>query len=186
MSIQWRCSFPGGTYQDFFGLDALGGDVKLEGFGLAVLWESKIQNFYIHLYKKMTRQRQGKSRYGGGGQFKKAVHDTKTTVVLRITIEKFVNENKVVLDSLLVKLSKVTLANLDELVKEFKDESGVGVALCESSDIQVLVLDMKERDGPHRCHWRSNIRGRNHLKPKDIREIASRLSPSSVWSATRC
>lgn len=59
-----------------------------------------------------------------------------------LTVQQLVDQNKIVLDGFLVKLAKVAFPELDKPVEELKHQRGVGIALCDCDEINVLVLDV--------------------------------------------
>jgi hypothetical protein len=62
-----------------------------------------------------------------------------------LTIQKLVEQHKVILDTFFVKFAKVAPSNLNDAVAEFKDESCIGVALCHCNHVEVLMTDVEER-----------------------------------------
>jgi hypothetical protein len=86
------------------------------------------------------------------------------------TVQQLVDEHKVVLDRLLVKLAKVAPPQLDEAVEELKDERRVRVALGHRHQVDVLVLDMAERGAPQRQDGRAHLRVADHLDAEDVGE----------------
>src|SRR4051794_40683900 len=86
------------------------------------------------------------------------------------TIEKLVDQHKVVLDSFLVKLAKVATAELDQAVQELKDEGGIGVALGDGHEVDVFVLDMAKGGAAQGQDGRAHLGIADDLDPKDIGE----------------
>ena len=86
------------------------------------------------------------------------------------TIEQLVNQDKVVLDGLLVELGKVGATQLDQAVEELKDQSGIGVAFCDSDNEDVLMLDMAEGGGTESQDRRADQRVGDDLDAEDIGE----------------
>lgn len=115
------------------GLDALGGDVHLEGVGLRVLGVAKVDDL----------------------------------------VEQLVDEDKVVLDGLLVELAEVAAAELDQAVEELEDEGGIGVALCDGDQVDVLVLDMAEGGAAQGQDGRAHLRVADDLDAEDIGEAGA-------------
>jgi len=84
------------------------------------------------------------------------------------TIEQLVDQHKVVLDGLLVKLGKVAAAQLDQAVEKLEDEGGVGVALGDGHQVDVLVLDMAEGGAAQRQDGRPHLRVGDDLDAEDV------------------
>jgi hypothetical protein len=100
------------------------------------------------------------------------------------TVDQLIYEHKIVLDSLLIDLSKIRLGNQDEPVAELEHQGGVGVtpssvcqpahkalrnnALCHHNDIQVVDPDVKETGRPKRDDWRSHVAIRDNLYPEHV------------------
>jgi hypothetical protein len=61
------------------------------------------------------------------------------------TIQELINQHKVVLHSLLIKLPKVALSQRYKPIQELKDERRIRVALRDRDQIYILVFDMAER-----------------------------------------
>ena len=91
------------------------------------------------------------------------------------TIKQLVNQDKVVLDSLLVKLSKVAATQLDQAIEELEDESGIGVALGDGDEVDVFVLDMAEGGAAERQDGRSDLRIADDLDPEHVGESRSAI-----------
>lgn len=86
------------------------------------------------------------------------------------TIEQLVDQDKVVLNGLLVELGKVGATQLDQAVQELEDQSGIGVALCDGDNEDVLMLDMAECGGPKSQDGRADQRVGDDLDAEDIGE----------------
>ena len=89
---------------------------------------------------------------------------------IRRTIEQLINEDKVVLDSLLVELGKVGATQLDQTIQKLKDQSSIGVALCDGNNEDVLVLDMAEGGRTKSQDGGADQRVGNDLDAEDIGE----------------
>ena len=63
---------------------------------------------------------------------------------LKLTVQQLVNEDKVILYCLFVKLDKIPLAELYQPVEKLEDEGGIGVALGDGHEVDVLMFDMTE------------------------------------------
>jgi hypothetical protein len=59
---------------------------------------------------------------------------------------------------------------LDQAVQKLKDQSGIGVALCDGDDEDVLVLDMAECGGTESQDGRADQRVGDDLDAEDIGE----------------
>lgn len=84
------------------------------------------------------------------------------------TIQQLVDQHKVVLDGLLVKLAKVPLSQLNQPVEELKDQRGIGVALGDGNEVNVFVLDMAESCASQRQDGRSDLGIGDDLDAKDV------------------
>ena len=58
-------------------------------------------------------------------------------------IEELVDDDEVVADGLLFEGFEVLGEDFDDFVKEEEDLGGVGVALCEGEDVEVVVADVE-------------------------------------------
>lgn len=85
-------------------------------------------------------------------------------------VEKFVDEDEVVLDGLLVELAKVSATQLDQTVQEFEDERSIGIALGDGHQVDVLVLDMAECRTAEGQNGRANLSVADDLDSEDIGE----------------
>lgn len=83
-------------------------------------------------------------------------------------VEQLIDKDKVVLDSLLIELAKVGLAQPDKAVKKLKDKGGIGVALGDSYQIDVLVLDMAKGGGAQGQDGGADLCIGNDLDAEDI------------------
>jgi hypothetical protein len=59
---------------------------------------------------------------------------------------------------------------LDQAVQELKDQSGIGVALCDGDNEDVFVLDMAEGGGAESQDGRADQRVGDDLDAEDIGE----------------
>jgi len=92
---------------------------------------------------------------------------------LKQTIEELVNQDKVVLNSLLVELAKVAAAELDQAVQELEDEGGVGVALGDGHQVDVFVFDMAEGGAPERQDGRADLGVADDLDAEHVGEAGA-------------
>lgn len=60
------------------------------------------------------------------------------------TIQKFIDQHKVIFDRFFVKLSKIASSDIDNTITKLKDKSRIGIPFRDSYNIQVFVTDMKE------------------------------------------
>ena len=60
-------------------------------------------------------------------------------------IQKFVDDDKVVSNTLLFNLLKILAHNLNKLVQEWEDHGSICIAPGDADDVQVLMLDVHER-----------------------------------------
>jgi hypothetical protein len=86
------------------------------------------------------------------------------------TVEQLIDQDKVILDSFLIKLAKVTLTKLNQPVEKLKDKSSIGVALCDGNQVNVLVLDMAKGGASKGEDGRSNLSVGDDLNTKDVCE----------------
>lgn len=86
------------------------------------------------------------------------------------TIQQLIDEHKVVLDGLLVKLAKVPLSQLDQPVEELKDQRGIGVALGDGHQVDVFVLDMAKGRASERQDGRPDLGVGDDLDAEDVGE----------------
>lgn len=84
------------------------------------------------------------------------------------TVQQLVDQHKVVLDGLLVKLAKVPLSQLDQPVEELKDQRGIGVALGDGHQVDVFVLDMAKGRAPERQDGRPHLGIGDDLDAEDV------------------
>jgi hypothetical protein len=84
------------------------------------------------------------------------------------TIQQLINQDKVVLHSLLVELAKVTAAQLDQAVEKLEDEGGIGVALGDSNQVDILVLDMAKGGAAKGQDGRADLGVADDLDAEDI------------------
>lgn len=89
------------------------------------------------------------------------------------TIEQLIDKHEVVLNSLLIKLAKVAPAEANQAVQKLKDESGIGIALGDGDQVDVLVLDMAEGGASEGEDRRPDLGVRDHLNPEDVGQAGS-------------
>lgn len=94
------------------------------------------------------------------------------------TVQKLINQDKVVLDSFFVKFAEIAASNIDNAVTKLKNHGSVGVPLCYCNDIQILMSHVKERRRAKSDDWRSYIGVRDDLNAKDI---GNRPSTTETW-----
>lgn len=70
--------------------------------------------------------------------------------VVFLTIQQLIDQNKIVLDRILVKLAKVLSPQRDEAIQKLKDNARVGIALGNCHNVDVLVLHVAKRRRPER------------------------------------
>ncbi|TLS25157.1 hypothetical protein PpBr36_07934 [Pyricularia pennisetigena] len=87
--------------------------------------------------------------------------------ILSVSVS-LVDKHKVVLDGLLVKLAKVAPPELDKAVEELKDESSVRIALGNSHEVDVLVLDMAKSSASERQDRRPGFPSADDLNAEHI------------------
>jgi hypothetical protein len=58
-------------------------------------------------------------------------------------VQKFINDDEVVSYTLLFKLFEIFSEDLDDLVEEEKDFSGIGVAFRQGEQVEVVVTNVK-------------------------------------------
>lgn len=83
-------------------------------------------------------------------------------------VQQLVYQDKVVLDSLLVKLAKVCLSQAYQTVQKLKDECGIGIALGDGDQVDILVLDMAEGGGAQGEDGRADLGIGNDLDAEDV------------------
>ena len=91
----------------------------------------------------------------------------------RLTIKQLVNDDKVILDRLLVDLSKVRLGNGDEAVAVLKHKCSIRIAFRHTYDIDVVDAHMEEAGRAQCDDRRAHIAVRDNLYPEDVRDRAS-------------
>jgi hypothetical protein len=96
------------------------------------------------------------------------------------TVEKLVNKDEVVLNSLLIELPKVAPPQLDEAVEELEDQGGIGIALGDGDEVDVLMLDMAEGGAAEGQDGRTNLRVRDDLDAENIGEARSAVVPEGT------
>ena len=124
------------TYDRLLRLDAVGRDVGFERVDLRVLRVAKVED----LWRGLSTRRE----------------------VQQHTVQQLVDEDKVVLDAVLVELAKVAAANLDDAVAKLEDERRRGVRLADcgrarseasgrsgagmrtGDEVDILVSDVEE------------------------------------------
>ena len=93
----------------------------------------------------------------------------------RHTVQQFVNKDKVVLDSFLVELAKIAPTELDQPVEKLKDQGGIGVALGNGNQVDVLVLDMAEGGAAEGQDGRPDLGVGNDLDAEDVGEAGAAI-----------
>mmetsp|Transcript_27274 Transcript_27274/g.42442 ORF Transcript_27274/g.42442 Transcript_27274/m.42442 type:complete len:269 (-) Transcript_27274:93-899(-) len=61
-------------------------------------------------------------------------------------IQQFIDDDEVITDTLLLKLREILLKDVHNSVQEEDDHSCVGVSVCDSKEIQILVFDVNVGD----------------------------------------
>jgi hypothetical protein len=84
------------------------------------------------------------------------------------TIQQLIDEHKVVLHGLFVKLAKVPLSELDQPVEELKDQRSIGVALGDGHQVNVFVLDMAKGRASERQDRRPHLGVGDDLDAEDV------------------
>jgi len=92
------------------------------------------------------------------------------------TVQQLVHQHKVVLDGLLVELAKVPLAQHDQAVQELEDERGVGIALGDGDQVDVLVLDMAEGGRAQGQDRGAHLGVGDDLDAEDVREARAAVT----------
>ncbi|KAL8288318.1 hypothetical protein RB601_004651 [Gaeumannomyces tritici] len=102
----------------------------------------------------------------------RALSDLTPSVVMYIlsVSVSLVDKHKVVLDGLLVELAKVPPPQLYQAVQELEDEGGIGVALGNSHQVDVLVLYMAEGGAAQRQDGRADLGVGDDLDAEDVGE----------------
>ncbi len=93
----------------------------------------------------------------------------------RRTVEQLVNQHKIVLDGLLVKLPEVAASQLDQSVEELKDKGSIGVTLGDCHQVNVLVLDMAEGGAAEGEDGRSHLGVADDLDSEHVGESRSAI-----------
>lgn len=62
----------------------------------------------------------------------------------RSTVEELIDEHKVILDSFLVELSEVALAQAHKPIQEFEYKRSIGITLRHRHNVDIFVFDMAE------------------------------------------
>ena len=93
-----------------------------------------------------------------------------------LTIQKLVDQNKIVLDVLLSDLTKVGVHYKNHLVEELKHHRSVHILLRDGRQPHVVSLYVKETCPRHVCYRRSNWLARmNYLHAECVDCIASKI-----------
>jgi hypothetical protein len=58
-------------------------------------------------------------------------------------VQQFVYDDEIVSNTLLLKLFEILSKDLDNLVEEKKDLSGIGVAFCEGEEVEIVVTNVE-------------------------------------------
>lgn len=96
------------------------------------------------------------------------------------TVEQLVDEHEVVLNGLLVELAKVAPPQLDEAVEELEDQGGIGVALGDGDEVDVLVLDVAEGGAAEGEDGRPDLGVRDDLDAEDVGETGPAVVPKGA------
>lgn len=92
---------------------------------------------------------------------------------MAFTIEQLIDEHKVGLDGLLVKLAKVRSADIDDSIAKFKHQGRIRVPLCERNNVQVLVSDVEEGGRTEGDDGRTHVSVGDDLDAEDVCNRAS-------------
>jgi hypothetical protein len=85
-------------------------------------------------------------------------------------VKQLIDQHEVVLDGLLVELAKVGLAQRNQTIYKLEDQSGIGVALGNGNQVDILVLDMAEGGGAEGEDGRAHLGIRYNLDAEDVGE----------------
>jgi len=89
------------------------------------LKKGTILQLQVHVYNISW----GRPRAGGG-----------------FTIKQLINQNKIILDALLIHLAKITPSNrIHKPMQKLKHHRRIGIDFCHRNDIYIISLDMEER-----------------------------------------
>ena len=91
------------------------------------------------------------------------------------TIEQLVNQDKIVLNCLLVELAKVAATELDQAVQKLKYQGSISITLSDGDEVNVFVLDMAEGGAAERENRRSNLGVADDLNAKHVGEPRSAI-----------
>lgn len=89
------------------------------------------------------------------------------------TIQQLVDEHEITLHCLLIKLPKISLPQRNQPVQKLKHQRRVRIALRHRYQVYVLVLHMTERCAAEREDGRADLRVRDDLDAKDVREAGA-------------
>jgi hypothetical protein len=88
-------------------------------------------------------------------------------------IEQLIHQHKVVLNSFLVEFAKVRLPQPNHPVYELENQRRIRIALGDSDQVDVLVLNMAERRGAEREDRRAHLCIRYYLDSEDVGEAGA-------------
>lgn len=91
------------------------------------------------------------------------------------TVQQFINQNKIILHSLFIKRPKVPLAQYSQPVQELEHQSRISIALRNSHQVDILMLDMAESCRAQRQYRRSDLRIGYDLYAKDISQSGAAI-----------
>ena len=89
------------------------------------------------------------------------------------TIQQLVNKHKVVLDGLLIELPKIPSPQPNQPIQEFKHQRSIGIALGDSDQVDVLMLDMAEGRGAESEDGGADLGVGDDLNAEDVGEAGA-------------
>ena len=85
-----------------------------------------------------------------------------------LTIQQLINQHKIILYRLLIKLAKVALAQCNQPIEKLKHKRRICITFCNSNNVDILVLDMTECGAPECENGGPHLRVRYDLNPEDV------------------
>ena len=90
------------------------------------------------------------------------------TLNITLTIQQLINQYKVILNRLLIKLAEIPPTQDDKTVEKLQDQGCIGVALGHGDQTDILVLNMSECGRAQSQNGRSYLRIGDDLDAKDV------------------
>lgn len=92
-----------------------------------------------------------------------------TGVFGEYTIQQLINQDKIILDALLIHLPKIRPSNpIDQPIQKLKHKRRIRIDLCDGNNVDVLAFDVEECGGAKGCDWRPDVGGGEDLDAEDV------------------